>query len=223
MRARTAVPPAAIVSLDLRTHRQQTYPINDLQGLSPNGRRIAFVTRRGNEEFQLRASALDGSANRVLLRSPFPGYLAWPRWSPNGREIAFLGPYGLSLIPAGGGTPRTLSTDADAAAWAPDSRRLAFPGELEPSGSARLVVQNEDGSGRSVLGERRPIYSLSWAANGKRLLYSTDAPWEKERDTGRIHAVDAAKSADWFSLEVSTLPGRTTGSSSRSSGASRGV
>jgi Tol biopolymer transport system component len=102
----------------------------------------------------------------------------------------------LSLVPAGGGTPRTLSADTDAAAWAPDSRRLAFPGELDVAGSARLTVQNEDGSGRRGLGERRPIYTLSWSADGKRLLYSTNAPWETERDTGRIHAVDAATGAD---------------------------
>jgi dipeptidyl aminopeptidase/acylaminoacyl peptidase len=102
----------------------------------------------------------------------------------------------LSLVPAGGGTPRTLSADTDAAAWAPDSRRLAFPGELDVAGSARLTVQNEDASGRRGLGERRPIYTLSWSADGKRLLYSTNAPWETERDTGRIHAVDAATGAD---------------------------
>lgn len=175
-RAAPTVPRAAIVSLDLRTHRQQTYPINDLDALAPDGRRVAFVTRRGNEEFQLRTSALDGSGDRVLFRSPSPGFLAWPRWAPNGSEIAFLGPSGLSLVPAGGGTPRTLSDNTDAAAWAPDSQRLAFPGELAPSGSARLTVQNEDGSGRRALGERRPIYSLSWSADGKRLLYSTNAP-----------------------------------------------
>jgi len=87
-----------------------------------------------------------------------------PRWSPDGRTIAYLlftkctpgapgcHPEQLWLVRTSGGTPRLLSNDAGTADWAPDARRLAFPGELESGGRARLTIQRADGSGRAEFG-----------------------------------------------------------------------
>ena len=202
-----AIPRPGIVSLDLRSHRERVFPVvRDLAGLSPEGRRIALVTSPRNDEYQLRVQRLDGSHGRVLLRTRFPDFIGEPRWSPDGRTIAFLlfhpscsppcHPVQLWLVRTAGGPPRLLSDDAAGAAWAPGSRRLAFQGELDGAGLARLTVQHEDGTGRASFGGRSYIYSLSWSGDGRRLLYSTNSPGYMDPGPGEIHAVDAVTGRD---------------------------
>jgi len=198
-----------IVSLDLRTHKEQVFPIGDLAALSPEARRIAVVENLGNKEYRLRLRRLDGSHDRMLVRTPFPVFLGDPRWSPDGRTIAYLrfdpgcgtgppachGAVQLWLVRTAGGPPRLLSDDAGTAAWAPDSQRLAFPGELEGAGRSRLTVENRDGSDRAALGGRVYIYSLSWSGDG-RLVYSTNSPYFQDPNPGEIHSVAVGTGRD---------------------------
>jgi Tol biopolymer transport system component len=150
---------------------------------------------------------LDGSHDHVLVRTAFPLCPGYPRWSPDGRTIAYSlftkcnpGVPGchrvqLWVVRTWGGPPRLLSNDAGTAAWAPSSRRLAFPGELDAAGRSRVTVESLDGSSRAVFGSRVAIYSLSWSADGRRVLYSTNSPWFGERGPGEIHAVAVATGA----------------------------
>ena len=64
---------------------------------SPDGRRIAFVSRRDGQGRSYVMNA-DGSGQRRLTRDA--RYLATPAWSPDGRKIAF----------EGGPTPSAAST-----------------------------------------------------------------------------------------------------------------
>jgi len=110
--------------------------------LSPDGRHVAYVVHwidRDANAYRgaIWVAALDGSAEPRQLTSGERTDSS-PRWSPDGRWLAFLSNRDdeekkahdeLYVLPADGGEPRRL-TDGDEAvmsiAWAPDSRRIAF-------------------------------------------------------------------------------------------------
>lgn len=97
--------------------------------LSPDGRRIAYgLSRTGDEErFEIWIEAAAGGGKQRL---PYHGNAKAPRWSPDGRWIAFEGDGRLhvaelpSLKVSSALTPAHLSVQGTSS-WSPDSRRLA--------------------------------------------------------------------------------------------------
>lgn len=121
--------------------------------LSPDGKRIVVVVTRIDREHDKRVRELDvidvaSGARRTLVKAR-PG-LAAPRWSPDGKRIAFLAdattlglPKGMQaqvwIVAASGGAARR-ATDGPLAveqfAWRPDGRALAFVA-IDPAPAAR--------------------------------------------------------------------------------------
>jgi dipeptidyl aminopeptidase/acylaminoacyl peptidase len=111
--------------------------------ISPDGHRVAYVVTRIDEEANayrtaIWVSSLDGSENPRQLTTGTRADHS-PRWSPDGRWLAFVSnrdgedekkAHGeLYVLPADGGEPRRLTEGkegVDAVAWSPDSSRLAF-------------------------------------------------------------------------------------------------
>jgi serine/threonine protein kinase/WD40 repeat protein len=93
--------------------------------------RIAYFRLAGNHT-ELVTASRSGSDPEVLARLD-PAYHLHPRWSPDGRWIAFQSGDGvrfdLFAIPAGGGDPRQLTQDRrliSGLAWLPDSRGILY-------------------------------------------------------------------------------------------------
>ena len=131
---------------------------------SPDGRRIAFVSRRDGRA--LHVMNADGSGLRIVARVE---RLAIPAWSPDGRRILFQG-WGdgaVYVVNADGSGQRTLARRGSAPAWSPDGRRIAFVI------TGKLYVMNADGSGHRTLTRRigdGAATSLAWSPDGRKLL-----------------------------------------------------
>jgi Tol biopolymer transport system component len=145
--------------------------------VSPNGRRIAFVSERtgGPEVWVCDA---DGS-NSVQLTSLGTPNLFGPRWSPDGENIGFTAQDGLKLhihvVSAKGGKPRRLitqSTEDDSPYWSHDGKWLYFTSDRSgrseiwkmPSkgGEAVQITSHEADGGEESPDGRFFYYSKGW-------------------------------------------------------------
>jgi dipeptidyl aminopeptidase/acylaminoacyl peptidase len=118
--------------------------------LSPDGRRVAYVTSRTVEEsaaelFEITILDLATQARHELS---FEGRATQPRWSPDGKSLAFIGSYGscdrLYLRDVDGVralTPEGVMVQGPPA-WSPDSSTIAYPvvtQEQQQSGLRRIT------------------------------------------------------------------------------------
>lgn len=145
-------------------------------GLSPDGRWIAFLVRRGNPETnnycqRLMLAPLDGAGDAReldrggdLIRNLFQlrnlpavragtAQVITPRWSPDGRTIAFLkrvdGQTGIwTVAPDGGGASPATHTDFEIEdfAWAPDGGGFVIAGRPQLA-EANAAIDREARSG----------------------------------------------------------------------------
>src|SRR5437762_13758901 len=109
--------------------------------ISPDGRRVAYVVTsldRESNEYRgtIWVASLDGSEEPRPFTSG-ERRDAMPRWSPDGRWLAFVStrgdgpktPANLYVIAAGGGEARRLTDrkeSVESIAWSPDSTRIAL-------------------------------------------------------------------------------------------------
>ncbi|MFN8012339.1 MAG: S9 family peptidase [Holophagaceae bacterium] len=110
-------------------------PVSDVQP-APDGRRAAFVVREAvmtpeRSEFVSQIWLGDASGARPLTRGEKSS--SAPRWSPDGRTLAFLssrsGKGQLYALPLDGGEAEVLTEvkgDLAAFAWSPDGKSIAF-------------------------------------------------------------------------------------------------
>lgn len=95
---------------------------------SPDGRSVAFVSNRGGSLDIWVGLVSGGSPVRVTND---PNFKAWPHWSPDGSEISYSrlnesGLWDVWTVPALGGAPRKLLSNANGSAWSPDGKAIAY-------------------------------------------------------------------------------------------------
>jgi serine/threonine protein kinase len=120
-------------------------------------------------------SKVDGTQKLQLVFPPMLAYL--PRWSPDGKQIAFFGhppgePWQIYVIPAAGGTPeliyRSTINSADPS-WSPDGKSLAFgENSLNNQGSAVYVLDLKTRTPTKLPGSDG-LYSPRWSPDGRYL------------------------------------------------------
>ena len=144
---------------------------------SPDGSQIAFWSdRTGREEIYV-VSATGGNARRLTSEGG-----GGPRWSPDGKFIAYQGTDdALRVIPAQGGLENVLVAPAMFGAvtaiggWSADSRKIYFR-VLAPDGSLNIGQVSLDGSNPSLLvrfdDRERRGYRSDFATDGKTIYFT---------------------------------------------------
>jgi serine/threonine protein kinase len=118
-------------------------------------------------------SKVDGTQKLQLVFSPMLAYL--PRWSPDGRHIAFFGhppgePWQIYFVPAEGGTPELIyrtGTNLADPTWSPDGKSLAFgENSLNNQGSAVYILDLKTRNASKLPGSDG-LYSPRWSPDGR--------------------------------------------------------
>jgi TolB protein len=98
----------------------------------------------------------------------------WPAWSPDGRQIAFVGrkagggPPGIYVMDADGSKHRRVIQYALRPTWSPGGQKIAFEG----SNQEAIYVINANGSERHQLTRKpAPVYEPSWSPDGRAIAF----------------------------------------------------
>jgi serine/threonine protein kinase/Tol biopolymer transport system component len=137
---------------------------------SKDGQWIAYVSFPDGTLWRCK---LDGSERLQLTYPPF--YVSLPRWSPDGKEIAFFSlasgkPSKIYLVSTDGGAVRELLPGDDHPEgdpyWSPDGSALAFGG-LYGSAAPGISILDLKTHHLSALPGSQQLFSPRWSPDGK--------------------------------------------------------
>ncbi len=170
---------------------------------SPDGKEIAFVTKRGDDPDRTEnwdvwvVAAEPGGKERQVTTSPeadpHPDWDSAPAWSPDGKWIAYVhggdpkkieyAVHSLAIIPAGGGQPKILTEKLDRNMvqphWAADGKSIFAL--IEDDGAQNLVrVSVDGGAPQPVTNGRRKVTAYDVSRDGKVAVRAStpDRPYE---------------------------------------------
>ncbi len=141
---------------------------------SPDGQWIVYVSY---PELTIWRARTDGTQKMQLTFWPL--YATLPHWSPDGKQIAFIGteagkPWKIYLVSPQGGTPQELlpqDREENDASWSPDGHRIAFGRPSYGMDLGELEIQIFDSTTRqtSSIPGSRGLFSPRWSPDGGHL------------------------------------------------------
>lgn len=178
----------ALNRLNLKTRQLEPF-LSGLPAWDPHYSRDEQWITYGGSEFTISRSRADGSEALQLTRPPMRA--AFPRWSPDGKQIVFVGktpdgPYKLHLIGRDGGTPKQLIADERNEIdpdWSPDGHTIVFgrPPDIiaEPGMPKAIHLLNLENGQMSTLPGSEGLFSPRWSRDGRHIAaQSVNTPFE---------------------------------------------
>ena len=143
---------------------------------SPDGRRIAFTSRRDGRSHIYVMRVTGTGARRLTSSAPDDSS---PTWSADGRQIAFTRVGDLYVVASRGGPARRLGKgvggEALDPAWSPDGKLIAY--DYRPPGYSfqEIWVVGADGQrARQVTRLREVSTRPAWSPDGRRIAFQSD-------------------------------------------------
>ncbi len=136
--------------------------------ISPDGKMVAFVTGPvGQTHLVIRQVA---GGRPIAITKDFSGGQRWPRWSPDGNQLAFYSEGSIYVVPALGGVPRriidnTMGSSAYSPTWSSDGKKLAFV-----QNDAINIFDMETGESEKII-DVKEAHCLSWSPGGSKIAY----------------------------------------------------
>jgi Tol biopolymer transport system component/serine/threonine protein kinase len=137
--------------------------------ISPDGQALAFAADHGG---RMRLYVSERGSRPRALTEELTGYHRYPRWSPDGSQIAFQSGGGIYVVPRAGGSPRPLVKPARGGfvtfpAWSPDGREIAYAEDqaiyARPAGG---------GPARRLVPRGPAPHSLAWSPDGQWIAFA---------------------------------------------------
>ena len=145
--------------------------------LSPDGQSIAYAA---GSPLAMQVYVRQVSGGRpVALTSDTSGNFRWPRWSPDGSQVAYQANDGIYLVPPLGGAPRRIArvnpdtrfssawgTPIEGFDWSPDGSRIAWTRGYNGDGVTLLTMATGD---TSTIPAPPSPFSPAWSPDGRHI------------------------------------------------------
>ena len=169
-----------------------------------DGRWVTYVKY---PEFTLWRKRVD--ADNALQLTFYPMSAAAPRWSPDGRSIAFTGwlpgePHQVYTVPANGGDLELISNSEVynwSPSWSPDGQKILF----SEAGNDRPTVYDLVSGTTQTLGGTGRLFTPNWSPDGRYIVGQAGADlvlYEMRSSESRILAEDKMYES-WYWAEDS--------------------
>lgn len=175
--------------------------------ISPDGSSFAFVSRvRGSWDIYVQRV---GGRNPLIVAGNPARQEAWPRFSPDGKQIAFCeadADGGIFIVGATGESERRLTDTGGNPAWSPDGKQIVFSTEIVDLPYSRnyvshlFVVDAAGGTPRKI--HDQDAVQPKWSPSGDRIVFWSVAAGQRDlatiaADGGDRVALTTDAALDW--------------------------